>query len=398
MSYQLSTVSIALIGVFMTGSALAADMGASPGSIFEPKAIKAGVFEVMPWIGLAVGRNDNVGSNNAVKTKTTVTSITPNVVIGLPTQGQMYALKYAGNYTQFASSKTDNFNDHNFEAYADNVWTTRFNSLVNLDYIKGHDSRNAVMFRNKELWHTTGLKAMGHYGGEGAIGQFELEAGQVAKRYDSNNSGATHFYDHDRNNVKGTFFYRIAPATQMFVEAGSTKFNYQVPSVRPLDSTEQRYMAGVKWQATAKTTGSAKIGTLKKSFNSALRQNGTGTVWDIDVTWQPKPYSKFDASLHQTAREDGSVGGYMISQDSDFRWSHDWSGFVSSTLSLGDGVDKFQNGVRTDKRQTYSLKGNYAFRSWLRAGLEYKNTKRNSTDALWSYTQGVTMLTLEGSL
>lgn len=397
MSYKLSAISLSIFSAVLAGNTLAADLGPT-GSVFEPATIKAGVFEVMPWVGLAVGNNSNTGASNTAKTSSTVTSLTPNLVVGLPTQGQMYAARYAGNFTQFAGSTIDNFNDHNLEVFADNKWTTRLSSLVNVNYAKGHDGRNALLFRNQEKWHSSEIKAMGHYGAEGAQGQFELAVGQIAKRYDSNNSGSTQFYDNDRNEVKGTFFYRIAPATQMFVEAGNTKISYKVVRPTPLDSTEQRVMVGAKWEATAKTTGSFKIGSLKKNFDSALRTSGSTTVWDADVTWSPKEYSKFDVSLHQTPREDGTVAAYLVSQDADFRWTQDWSGFVSSALSVGDGTDKFQGGARTDKRQTYSLKGMYAFRNWLRAGLEYKNTKRISTDVLWNYTQAVTMLTLEGSL
>ena len=398
MSYKLSVISVAVASVLLAGSALAANMGPEAGTVFEPATIKAGVFEVMPWIGLATGKNSNTGSSNTTKTSSNVTSLNPNVVVGLPTQGQMYALKYAGNYTQFASSSVDNFNDHNFSAFADNAWTTRLHSLVNINYSKGHDARNAVLTGSKELWHGNEINAMGHYGAEGALGQFELSAGQIAKRYDTNNSGATQFYNNDKTNVKGTFFYRVAPATQMFIEAGNTRISYLTASPTPLDSNEQRVMAGVKWEATAKTTGSVKLGMLQKNFDSSLRPNKSSLVWDADVTWSPKQYSKFDASLHQTANEDGSVGGYMISRDSNLAWSQDWSGFISSKVALGDGLDNFQSGLRTDKRQSYSVKGTYGFRSWLRAGLEFKNTKRNSSDAKWSYTQDVTMLTLEGSL
>lgn len=400
MSHKLSVISVSVLSVLLANVAIAADMGPSSGSMFEPVTVKAGVFEVMPWVGVSVGTNNNAGLSNTVKTSSTVTSFKPNVVVGLPTRGQMYAVKYSGNFTQFSSSKVDNFNDQNVEAFADNVWNSRLKSLVSVNYVAGHDSRNAILFRDQEIWHATGLNAMAHYGAEGAQGQFELAGGQVAKRYDSNTGGSTQFFNNDQANLKGTFFYRVAPATQMFVEAGATNYNYLVASAAPKDSTEQRYMAGVKWEATAKTTGTIKLGTLKKNFNSALRQDGTATVWDADVTWSPKPYSKFDASLHQTAREDGTsaVSGYLVSQDSDLSWSQDWSGFVTSTLSLGDGVDKFQGGARTDKRQTYALKATYGFRSWLRANVEYKNVKRNSNVALWSYTQAVTMFTLEGSL
>lgn len=399
MSHKLSAVSVAVMGVLLAGVSSAADTGPASGFMFEPKVLKAGAgFEVTPWLGLSVGNNSNVGLTPAAKTSTNFTLLNPNIIIGLPTQGQYYGAKYSGNFARFASSSIDNYNDHNLGFVADNIWSSRLNTLVNADYVKGHDGRNALLFRNKELWHAAGIRGKVHYGAQGAQGQFELAAGQLAKRYDSNNSGATQFYNYDRTDLTGTFFYRVAPATQMFVEAGDAKFAYVDAASKRLDSTEQRYMVGVKWDATAKTTGSVKIGSLKKTFNLGLLPSGTATVWDADVSWSPKTYSKVDASLHQTANEYGGFGSFIVSNDSNLRWTHDWSGFVTSALSFGDGSDKFQGFNRTDKRQTYGLKATYGFRPWLRAGVGYQHNKRNSTDPLMSYTQAVTMLTLEGSL
>ena len=398
MSHKLSAVTVAVLGVLLAGVAAAAGMGPAPGVLFEPKIIKADGFEVMPWLGLSVGRNSNVGLNNATKTSSNFTLLNPNLVIGLPTRGQFYGAKYSGNFAQFASSSIDNYNDHNFGLVADNTWSARLNTLVNADYIKGHDARNALLFRNKELWHTTGIRGMGHYGAEGARGQFELAAGKVYKRYDSNNGGSTQFYNLDKTDLTGTFFYKVAPATQMFVEAGDAKYAYVDAASKRLDSTELHAMVGVKWVATAKTTGSIKVGKLKKSFDFGLLPSGTSTVWDADVTWSPKTYSKFDASLHQRASEYGGVGSFIVSRDADLRWTHDWSGYVTSALSVGDGVDTFQMSNRVDKRQTYALKATYGFRPWLRAGVGYQYTKRNSTVPVNSYTKDVTMLTLEGSL
>jgi len=405
MSHKLSIISGAVLSVLFAGYAVADDASISnptASGAFVPATVHEGVFEIQPWIALVAGINSNAGSSNTNKTSSVVTSINPNVVIGLPTQGQLYAVKYAGNYTQFASSTIDNFNDHNFSAFADNAWTMRLKSLLSVNYNLGHDARNAVLNGSQEQWHTGGVSAMGHYGTDDSTGQFELSGSENIKRYDSNNSHYTQYYDYSMANVKGTFFYRVAPATHMFVEAGESKYSYDVaePALTggTLDSTEQRYMVGVKWIATAKTTGSIKVGEVVKNFDSSLRAKGTGTVWDADVIWSPKQYSKFDASLHQTVSEDGSVAGYVVTQDSNLTWSQDWSGFISSAVTLGNGEDKFQGGARTDKRESYSLKGIYNFRSWLRAGLEFKDTKRDSTTALWSYTQAVTMLTLEGSL
>ena len=395
---KVSAVSFAVMGVAFAGVSTAATLGPERGAMFDPKTISSGGIEVMPWIGLTEGNNSNIGLQNTNKTSTNFTALNPNLVVGLPTQGQMYALKYSGNFTRFAGSSIDNFNDHKLGLLADNVWSARLNSLVNADYVMGHDGRNALLFKSLEQWHTGGIKAKVHYGAEGAQGQFELAAGQISKRYDSNNSGSTQFYNNDRTDFAGTFFYKVAPATHAFVEADNSKYSYVDAASFRLNSTEQRYMLGVKWEATAKTTGSVKLGTLKKTFDTGVLQSGSSTVWDADVLWSPLTYSKIDASLHQTANEYGGVGSFIISRDSNLNWTHDWTGRVSSILALGDGVDNFQGVSRIDKRQNYSLKALYGFRTWLRAGLGYSLTKRNSTDANFTYTQNVTMLTLEGSL
>lgn len=400
MSHKLSAVSVAVVSVLLASAAGAAGMGPEPGSLFEPKTIRMGGVEVMPWLGLTQGTNDNVGSA-AVKTTSSFTMLNPNVVIGVPTRGQFYGAKYSGAFARFSSSSIDNYNDQSVGLFADNAWSGRLNSLVNFDYIKGHDGRNARMVANKELWHSTGLKGMAHYGAEGAQGQFEAAAGVLTKRYDSNNSGSTQNFDHDRSDLRGTFFYKVAPATQMFVEASNAKFNYVAAASKPVDSSEQRYMVGVKWDATAKTTGSFKIGSMKKSFNLGLNAAKTATVWDADINWTPKTYSRVDASLHQTAFESGGVGGsFILTRESQVKWTHDWTGYITTAVSLDDGVDTYQasNPSRVDKRQSYALKAMYGFKPWLRAGLEYKNTKRNSSIAVWTYSQAITMLTLEGSL
>ncbi|MDD4927920.1 MAG: outer membrane beta-barrel protein [Gallionella sp.] len=391
MSLKFSAVAVAVWGVLLAGVAAAEEQGNSAG------VVNAGAFEIKPRLVLAVGKNDNVGLTG-VKTASNFTRLDPSIEIGLPTHGQRYSAMYAGSYMQFSGSGIDNYRDHKFGLSADNVWNSRVNSSLDVDYVKGHDGRNALMFRNKELWHTTGLKGMVHYGAGGAQGQFELAAGQWAKRYDSNNGGATQFYNHDKTDLTGTFFYKVAPATKMFVEVGTAKFAYVDAASKRLDSTEQHYMLGVKWDATAKTTGSFKIGKLNKSFSLGLLPSGTATVWDGAVTWAPMTYSVVDASLRQRSNEYGGVGSFIVSRDADLKWKHDWSKYVVSTLSFNDGVDNFQATNRVDKRQGYGAKLSYGINRWLNAGVEYQHSKRNSTDARLSYTQSVSMLLLEGSL
>ena len=405
MSQKLSKLYIAVMGVMFAGVAGAAVMAPESWGSFEPRKVRMGGFEVMPWLGLSVGHNDNVGSANVNRTSSSFTLLNPNLVIDLPTHGQLYGMKYTGNYARYAGSSIDNYNDHNFGLFADNTWSARLNSMLNADYIEGHDARNALLFHDMELWHATVAKGKLHFGAQDAQVQFELAAGQLSKRYDTNNSlissggpVSTLHYNYDKTDLTGTFFYRVAPATQMFVEVGDAKFSYVDAASKRLDSNEQRYMVGAKWIATAKTTGSVKIGKTNKSFDLGLNPSGTSTVWDADVTWLPKTYSRIDASLHQRSGEYGGTGSYILSNDADLRWTHDWTGNVTSALSYGEGSDKFQAANRVDNRQTFALKGTYVFRRWLKSAVEFREIRRNSTDALMNYTQAVTMLTLEGSL
>jgi hypothetical protein len=150
-----------------------------PMTQLNPASIKAEPFTITPWANLSVGSDDNVSLASAVKTKSNFTVFNPNVMAGLRSGMHTYTALYSGNFARYTSSSLDNYSDNTLAFDANNSWTSRFNTLVHLDYLKGHDGRNALgNGRNSvERWHNSGLKAMAHYGAKGAQGQFEFVAG-----------------------------------------------------------------------------------------------------------------------------------------------------------------------------------------------------------------------------
>lgn len=402
MSRKLSNLSVPVLCVLMSGAAVAADMQDQSGNKQNSAegTINAGGFVIKPTLNVVLGKNDNVGMANGVKTASNFTKINPRVSVAMPTHGQVYSATYAGSYANYSGSTVDNFTDHNFGLAANNDWSSRVNTMVNVDYNKGHDGRNALPNANtfKESWHTTGVKGMAHYGADNAQGQFELTVGQIAKRYDTNNSTRTQLMNIDTTNVVGAFFYKIGAATHMIVQAGNTKLSYLDAAAKIRDSAEQQYMIGVKWDATAKTSGNIRIGQVRKTFNLATTPSATSSTWDGNIKWSPLTYSIVDLTLSQKAAESFGTGSFMISRDTTIAWSHEWASKIKSNLNIGDGLDTYQNIAQTNKRQTYGAKVSYAVSRWLNAGLEYQNSKRNSTSAPLTYTQSQTMLVLDGTL
>lgn len=404
---KLSVISVAVLSVLLGGTAVAADVQDAAGKNTADGVINAGGFEITPTLSLMAGKNDNVGMANAAltpKTSSSFTKLAPKVVFAMPTHGQTYSATYSGTYANYSGNTIDNFNDHNFGLEANNDWSTRVNSLINVDYNKGHDGRNALPNANtfKQLWHTTGVKGLVHYGAEGAQGQFELSAGQIAKRYDTANGGVnTALLNNDATNLTGAFFYKVAPATHMIVQAGTTSINYRVApalAINNRDSKELQYMVGVKWDATAKTSGSFKVGQVKKTFNLGLQPSAKNTAWDVMVTWSPLTYSIVNISLAQKAAESFGTGSFMISRDSNIDWSHEWTEKVKSKLSFGDGLDTYQGIIQTNKRQTYGAKLSYEVNRWLNAGVEFQNSQRSSTNQNLTYKQNISMIVLDGTL
>ncbi len=394
---------LALIGLLSVGNVMAQVAAPTigvykPMTQLEPAGIKADPFEITPWVAADMGTDDNVGLSNANKVSSRFAALSPSLSAALKEGAQSYVAEYGGNYGRYASSSVDNYNDHTLAFDADNAWTGRINTHVRLDYLKGHDPRNAILLGNApERWHTTFLRGVMHYGAEGAKGQFEGEAGIGSKRYDTDTL-VTSGFDRDQRALSGTFYYRLAPETQALVQVRDTNYSYVSPFSSAMSSTERRYLVGIKWLATAKSSGSFKIGSMKKTFDTGVLPTGSGSTWEGAVKWSPLTYSIVDLSVLRTMNEATGTGNFIITRQEALAWNHDWSSRVKSTLTLDNAADAFQGIAREDKRKNYGMKISYGVQRWLRLGAELQRQNRSSTDARFTYTRNLTLFTLEGSL
>ena len=94
-------------------------------------------------------------------------------------------------------------------------------------------------------------------------------------------------------------------------EARATNLDYKL-SGSTLSGDETRYFVGATWEAMAATTGTVKLGQLKKDYDSS-RPSYSEFAWEGLVTWMPRTYSKLDFYSSRQPMESTGVGDYILS-------------------------------------------------------------------------------------
>jgi hypothetical protein len=159
-------------------------------------------------------------------------------------------------------------------------------------------------------------------------------------------------------------------------------------------------MLGGKWEATALTTGFAKVGYIEKDFDVTGRDTFNTVVWEAEILWEPKTYSKFQFNTSQTADETNGQGFFGTIDDTviinkanvventqySIAWTHQWQERITSKVGYAISDDVYigtDNGkerrVREDNNTEITGAVFYDMNYWLSFSLDYRYTERDST-------------------
>ena len=366
-----------------------------------PTGFPVGPLTVTPGVVFAQGYDDNLfwQPNNTRSSSFSVLS--PFVRLEANPGPHKFSATARIDGGTFWNSRNDDFTDYSLLANGDIVFSGRAGLAMRLGYLHGHDPRGSTDRAaqvHPDEWDNYGADGVFRYGAPGAQGRIEVDAGWYARRY-TNNRLTTSLSDRDTSRVGGTFYWRVMPRTEILAQAGRTWIDYQDPASTQ-SSTEDRLLLGVKWEATAATTGYAKIGRMRKDFDSSLRPTTTNPSWDLGVRWSPLTYSVFNFTTSSSYYESTGVGDAIRTQFYGATWDHAWnSRFRTQALanySNSDFVDSFPQ--RTDKTGSLGLKAFYDFRRWLRFGAEYTYWNRDSNIDINDYKRNLFLLTVGASL
>jgi polysaccharide biosynthesis protein VpsM len=392
-------------GKFLQGARIAAvaawlGAGAAAAQTQEgPGGISVDPLMLYPGLDLSLGYDDNLYSSEINKRSSSLLLFSPYLRAEARPGPHRFDATFRYDAGRYGGTRDDNYDDYSLNANALAVFSARTDVRAHAEYIYGHEPRGSTdrpFGATPDEFVNTGAEATLGYGAPGARGRVEANGGYYSREY-QNNRAFTVESDRDTGIFGATFLWRVAPKSQLFVQGEQRRIDYDLAS-STLDSDETRFYVGARWDATALTSGSAKVGALRKNFDSDTREDVTESSWEVSVRWSPLTYSVFDFTTSRQTNEATGVGDTIVSSIYNLGWTHAWSSRVRTNVMAGWRNEDFRGVAREDDVGTLGLRASYQFRRWLRFGAEYTYTDRDSTDPVVIYQRNFILFTLSATL
>jgi len=392
---------------------LAAALGtaASTAGAVDPMPVNDnGPVDFIPTLKVSQGYDDNIEETPDNEESSNVTKVAPTFLLRAQERANRYQVRYTPTFQRYSHDSDDNRVNHFATATSRLILDAR--NRVNLG-LNARRNQATLSETNRDFNEDEGdinerytLDGTYTFGARGAKGQLEIDGAYVWNRYSNNLTSGSNNQSEEYNSPRAgaTFLWRVAPRTQLLVEGRYADFDYTW-SESTLDSTNVSALVGARWQATAKTSGSLRVGREDKDFDDAGKDDTDANRWEAQVNWRPAPHSRVRLKTANALEEGSQVEGAgenTIEQTSyNLRWDYDWDGQVSSNVGyrfrdkdyIGGGNDG-----RNDELHTVSVGVSYSFRRWLDFGFETRFKDNDSTNSNAEYDRNTYFLTATLSL
>ena len=360
-------------------------------AVEDPGYVQWEGVKVTPTVKAGIGYDDNVykegKAGNLLKEKGSLVYTLAPAIEFLIESGASYALfTLEAENTSFSSE-----NDHNFTDYgADLDLTHEFNSRNRLNlkggYGVGHDQGSAAGGESDRTPPEYKQQTAGFnygFGAMEAMARIDVFADYDAKDYVKVGSQAADSgEDRKTKSFGATGYYQLMPKTDLLLEARQRNLSYD--NVDDAGFKVSSYLVGLSWDATAKTSGSVKVGhrNRKSDVNNVDDEGYTG--WEVGVIYQPVDHSTI---MLNTGRDYGlesenpSDASFTKGSNVSIMWNHNWTSKISTDLGYTHTNDDVQNAAGTTYKErtvnTYTLGVNWAVLRNLTLGLNLENSKRD---------------------
>jgi len=185
--------------------------------------------------------------------------------------------------------------------------------------------------------------------------------------------------DRENDIVHADISYKFGSKTAVFGRIEEVDVTYD-DQASTLNSTESRWMIGLRWEPSAKLNGVIGFGNTDKDFDDPSREDYDGSSYYANLNYAFKPYSVLTLNMSQFVEEPSDIlTDYYESQLLGLSWNHALNDRLSLGLYGKKISDDFNTG-RSDDFKDIGVALDYTFRKWLVLGAYYGQIERDSND------------------
>ncbi len=373
----------------------------------EPQ-VKAGNVVIKPSFELKIEENSNLFEVAENETNTLHTRYRPGLLLELEKRSVDVSIEYLNSTGVFEDSSDDNYVDHHLFFDMALQLSRRNKLLVDANYIESHDDRvvdeegfSSIDEPNEYSQSEFGLRYF--FGRDKAKGQILFFADYFDREY-QNNRAFTQQKDRKGMELGGAFYLRMTPNIDFLVEYSREDLDYTndptevAMGLDTLDSYQDNYLTGAKWNFSKRTFGELKVGYVAKKFDDTDREDFSGLSWEVSLDWGLNKRSLVSIVSTREAKEanNGASGGYIDASSFDVSWGYDWTRKLRTELSASYQEDEYIDVLddRDDELTSYLLSVSYQLNRWIDLGLSAGYTERNSSIDEFNYERELYSLSI----
>ncbi|MDT0584080.1 outer membrane beta-barrel protein [Brumicola blandensis] len=365
----------------------------------DASSIEFGGFDLTPTLDVGFRYDDNITRASQNETSSWSQIISPQAVMLTNFGSSQVTVGYRLRNERFFSSPIDNYTDHFFEAGVEYELNSRHRLDIGIDFSDTHEDRGTGFsigsgndLNKPDQFKQAEFDILYSYGAFNADGRLDLNFNVTNRDYDIS---TPQYMARDRtfSTLGSTFYYRVGATTDLVFDIIHTdvRYKFDLNADSPLDSTQVSYLIGLDWEATAQTSGYAKIGYQEKDFDSPFREDFDGVDWEAGVLWEPVEYSTVELTTGANTNETNGEGNFIRGRDYQVEWRHEWLDRLRTRVSYTWGNDRYEGqtvgniGVRQDDLARFRASMYYQFRRWINFELGYIRDERDSNRATIVY-------------
>jgi polysaccharide biosynthesis protein VpsM len=362
----------------------------------EPQSIDLRGFQFTPTLLVYQAYDDNFRGFRDNAPSSWITGVEPSFLLSAETGTSAYELEYSFNTDYYWDDSDATNTDHHLTLRSVLEPTSRHRFNWNLQYHRIEDLIDTAIADENDKYSRAIAGAGYTFGARTARNQLQFGTSYEQRRY--HNSGNINA-DQERDSLAftGTWFHRVGPRTRSIVELRHTDHDYK-QDFSDRDSTNVAALVGATWDATARTTGTVRLGGERKRFDSDQRQDFTSPMWEAGLTWSPRTYSVFSLNARRAFDEGEDGASTVQDRTTVLNWQHEWTARISTELEYQLSNRDYKATTREDDLTAYGIGVSYSLYRWADVTLGYRRSNNDSSLRDESYQRNVYLLSVNLSL